>query len=94
MKRRSCGSPSSTASFARYRRDIPPNVHPALRGWSPTGAQFATEINLNLLLRESVAFPSRRTSPGLQLADIVAGTFTRAMNQQLNAGISGACSVR
>ena len=44
-------------------------------------------INLNLLMRESVTFPDSRDEPGLQLVDIVAGTFTKAMNGSLAAPV-------
>ena len=36
-----------------------------------------------MLLRESVAFPDSKDEPGLQLADIAASAFTKAMNGKL-----------
>jgi hypothetical protein len=73
------------SAFERFQRDIPDTVHPDLRGFSPSGDGRATD--LNLLMRESVAFPDSRDEPGLQLVDIVAGTFTKAMNQILDARV-------
>jgi len=47
------------------------------RKLNPTG------LDLNLLLRESVAFPDSRDTAGLQIVDALASTFTKAMNGKL-----------
>jgi hypothetical protein len=69
------------SAFDRFRMAIPDYVHPLVRQ-TRAGAE-GDAVNLNLLLRETVAFPDSRDEPGLQLTDILAGTLTKAMNQVL-----------
>ena len=40
-------------------------------------------LDLGKRFRESLAFPDSKGEPGLQLADIVASAFTKAMNGKL-----------
>jgi hypothetical protein len=75
------------SAFERFHRDIPDYVHPLVKNPPPGAHNDGRAINLNLLLRESVVFPDSRDEPGLQLADIVAGTFTKAMNGILDAKV-------
>ena len=44
-------------------------------------------LNLNRLLRESLAYPDSLNEPGLQLVDAVASAITKAMNGKLPAGV-------
>ena len=48
---------------------------------STSGRFLATDVGK--VMRESVAFPDSKSEIGLQLADVVANTLARAMNQKL-----------
>jgi hypothetical protein len=43
-----------------------------------------------MVVRESVTFPDSKDAPGLQLVDIVASAFTKAMNGKLPAPVLAA----
>ena len=59
---------------------VPDYIRPHL---PQTGVGSDLCLNLGMLLRESLAFPNSKDDPGLQLVDIVASAFTKAMNGKL-----------
>ena len=70
------------SAFDRFNMKMPDHLLPHLPKDRPGGREGGG-VNLRLLLRESVSFPDSRDDPGLQLADIVACAFTKAMNGKL-----------
>jgi hypothetical protein len=69
------------SAFDRFEKPLPPYLRsllpdrPGVRSTSP---------DLKMVLSESVSFPDSRSEIGLQLADIVASAFTKAMNGKLS----------
>jgi len=72
------------SGFERFRssfKEMPEHLRAAAQ-MEPSDEPFiATDVAK--LMRESVAFPDSKSSPGLQMADIVANTVARAMNKKL-----------
>lgn len=69
----------------RFLDTIPDYLVPHLPKGRP--ARGGQALSLNLLLRESVAFPDSRLEPGLQFVDAVASAITKAMNGKLPAAV-------
>ncbi len=67
------------SAFDRFRKSPPDYLKPFV----PAKSARTKPINLGKLFNESVAFPDSRSEPGLQLVDIVASAFTKAMNGKL-----------
>ena len=74
------GGPFDYSSFSRFNMPIPKYIQPHVRNRERNDG---TGLDLGKLFRESLAFPDSQTEPGLQLADIAASTFTKAMNSKL-----------
>ncbi len=74
------GGPFDYSAFARFEMDIPDYLLLHLKSKLPEDGKG---LNLAKLFRESLAFPDSKGEPGLQLADIVASAFTKAMNGKL-----------
>jgi hypothetical protein len=68
------------AAFSRFDMEMPDYIRPHVRQVRAGSDQC---VNLAMLLRESVAFPNSKDDSGLQLVDIVASAFTKAMNGKL-----------
>ncbi len=69
------------SAMDRFQMEIPDYLESHLpKNAPPTGGGA---VNLGVLLRESVAFPDSKNEPGLQLVDIAASAFSKAMNGKL-----------
>jgi len=72
------------SAFERFRsrvKELPEHLRDDARDESPDESFVATDVAT--LMRESVTFPDSKSNPGLQIADIIANTIARAMNQKL-----------
>jgi len=74
------GGPFDYSAFSRFDRPIPEYLLPHFKARIPGDDQG---LDLTQLLHESLAFPDSKGEPGLQLADIVASAYTKAMNGKL-----------
>ena len=74
------GGPFDYSAFEHYEMDIPEYVLPHLKTKVPDDGKG---LDLGTMFRESLVFPDSKHEPGLQLADIVASVFTKAMNGKL-----------
>lgn len=69
------------SALERFEMPIPEYIKPQLR--RDPSRSTGRCLDLGMLLRESVDFPDSKKAPGIQLADIVASAFTKAMNGKL-----------
>jgi len=70
------------SAYERFDMPIPEYLFAHLpKGRTTT--RDGTGTNLGMLMRESVAFPDSKDEPGLQLIDVIASAFTKAMNGKL-----------
>lgn len=74
------GGPFDYSAFSHFDMPIPEYLQPHIGENSRSDGKG---LDLAKLFRESVSFPDSRDEPGLQLADIVASAFTKAMNSKL-----------
>lgn len=74
------GGPFDYSAFSRFDMPIPTYVQPHIRN---SERNNGTGLDLGRLFRESLSFPDSKVEPGLQLADIAASTFAKAMNGKL-----------
>lgn len=74
------GGPFDYSAFSHFDMPIPAYLRPHV-GEKPGGDEKV--LDLGKLFRESVSFPDSKDEPGLQLVDIVASAFTKAMNGKL-----------
>ncbi len=65
------------SAFDRFHMDVPEYMKSIVPADSPR------PVNLGMLFTESASFADSRSETGLQLADVVASTFTKAMNGKL-----------
>jgi hypothetical protein len=68
------------SAFKHFEMDVPNYLLPHIKTEVPEDGKG---LDLGRLFRESLAFPDSKHEPGLQLADIVASAFTKAMNGKL-----------
>lgn len=68
------------SALDRFNMAIPDYLQPHV---SDRSRGEGTALNLVLMMQELVSFPDSKQEPGLQLADIVASAFTKAMNGKL-----------
>lgn len=77
------GAPFDYSAFSRFDMDIPEYLLPHLKEKGRKIPEDGKGLDLGKLFRESLAFPDSKNEPGLQLADVVASVFTKAMNGKL-----------
>jgi hypothetical protein len=71
------------SAFSHFDMDIPGYLLPHLKAKGRKIPDDGKGLDLGRLFRESISFPDSKAEPGLQLADIVASAFTKAMNGKL-----------
>lgn len=77
------GGPFDYSAFRYFEMDIPKYLLPHLEARKGRIPEDRKGLDLGRLFRESVSFPDSKSEPGLQLADVVASAFTKAMNGKL-----------
>jgi hypothetical protein len=75
------GGPFDYSAFKHFEMDVPKYLLGHIKTKVPDDGKG---LDLGKLFRESLAFPDSKNEPGLQLADIVASAFTKAMNGKLS----------
>jgi hypothetical protein len=71
------------SAFNHFDMDIPAYLLPHIKERGRTIPEDGKGLDLGKLFRESLAFPDSKDTPGLQLVDIVASAYTKAMNGKL-----------